>query len=235
MNKTPFQSFHIFRGNWAALMKHFLVSSSPELPARLGAIFAIGLGLFVLLKFSDQWIGPPLARHMLQHALTMNLAAPAIAWMIADRLRDKQVTVSQLALLTATQLVLLWAWHSPPVFSLVHGNFVLTVAMHSTLFVSALGFWIGVLLFSRTRPFGSIVSLLVTGKIYCLYGVLLIFASRDLFGPTAHSHHAITQSDQQLAGLIMVSACPLTYVAAAVAIVVRWIKALDSAPCVERP
>ena len=101
------------------------------------------------------------------------------------------------------------------------------IAMHMSLAISAVLFWIAVIGNAREHAFRSVFALLITGKLYCLYGVLLIFASRELFHAMDHGHHAISQSDQQLAGLIMVSACPLTYVAAAVAIIAIWLKDID--------
>ena len=101
------------------------------------------------------------------------------------------------------------------------------IAMHMSLAISAFLFWIAIIGNAREHTFRSVFALLITGKLYCLYGVLLIFASRELFHAMDHGDHMIGQSDQQLAGLIMVSACPLTYVAAAVAIVAIWLKDID--------
>jgi putative membrane protein len=74
--------------------------------------------------------------------------------------------------------------------------------------------------------------LLVTGKLFCLLGALLVFAPRSLYllqnGHEAH-FGPITIEDQQLAGLLMLLACPLSYLLAGVVIASRAIFALDAA------
>jgi putative membrane protein len=57
---------------------------------------------------------------------------------------------------------------------------------------------------------------LLTGKLSCLLGALLIFAPRILY-TSGHQHSAMANlTDQQLAGLLMIIACPLSYVTAGV-------------------
>lgn len=56
--------------------------------------------------------------------------------------------------------------------------------------------------------------------------VLLIFAPRVLYG-MASIDMAIELGDQQLAGLLMVTVCPLTYVLAAVMLISRWFLTLS--------
>jgi putative membrane protein len=77
--------------------------------------------------------------------------------------------------------------------------------MLATLLAAAVCFWGGILLLAARSRWQAIVALLATGKLACLLGALLIFARRPLFV------HA-TMDDQQLAGLLMVVACPLSYV-----------------------
>ena len=72
----------------------------------------------------------------------------------------------------------------------------------------------------------------MTGKIACLLGVMLIFSPRLLYSasPGQHVHlglHEIaaapTLADQQFAGLLMIAACPLSYLLAGVVIAARMI------------
>jgi putative membrane protein len=57
--------------------------------------------------------------------------------------------------------------------------------------------------------------------------VLLTFAPRALYA--SHTHLG-TLDDQQLAGLIMLIACPATYLLAAVILAGRWLYGLDTKP-----
>ena len=72
---------------------------------------------------------------------------------------------------------------------------------------------------------------LATGKLFCLFGVLLTFSPRTIYGSLAPicfdpaSPRPLVE-DQQLAGLLMLAACPLVYVTAAIAIARRRLAAL---------
>jgi putative membrane protein len=58
----------------------------------------------------------------------------------------------------------------------------------------------------------GILGLVVTGKLSCLLAALLVFSPRQLF--TEAHHHVGSLDDQQVAGLLMLTACPLSYVVA---------------------
>lgn len=203
-----------------------------ELRYRLDADRALCVALIIALMLlaisavSAMAHSSRLSSHMLQHALMMNVVAPLAVVGLQGRRPAKSYSSFQLGAVTVSQLLLLWVWHMPPVLAGVHANPLLSIFMHASLFAVALMFWRMVIGLSKTRPLAAVSALLITGKLYCLYGVLLIFASRGLFDQAGHQH-LDSQADQQLAGLIMVSACPLTYIAAAVVIVTRWINALE--------
>ena len=74
------------------------------------------------------------------------------------------------------------------------------------------------------RRWHALPALLLTGKLVCLLAALLVFAPRALYG-ASHQHAALMQplDDQQLAGLLMIAACPLSYLVAAVVITVQLI------------
>jgi putative membrane protein len=178
----------------------------------------------------------PLAAHMAIHIATMNLVAPAVIWV----LRHYTTTSPEvgwppwLGTATGMQLAVLWFWHAPVamVFAMsTVGGLLLT---QTSLLLSALWFWHCVFGAARWR---SILALLITAKLFCLLGVLLVFAPRAIY-PNLHAmeqHHmlfATAIADQQLAGLLMLIACPLTYLVAGVATTTRWvlIAAAGSAP-----
>jgi putative membrane protein len=74
----------------------------------------------------------------------------------------------------------------------------------------------------------SIAAVLVTGKLFCLLAVLLALSPRVLYPLSSHHANAVSLVDQQLAGLIMIVSCPVTYVLAGVVIASRWLLEVES-------
>ena len=159
------------------------------------------------------------AIHMVQHLLSMNVAA----LLFASVLRRNEWLSFSLPLVATFQMVSLWMWHTPAVFIASHGNFQLDLLMKASLFAGALLFWIAILDYRANSLWIRIFTLLITGKVFCLLGAVFVFTRRPLYpihGDPGPWMSAI--EDQQLAGLVMVSACALTYVAAAIALFVHW-------------
>ena len=102
----------------------------------------------------------------------------------------------------------------------------LQIVMHGSLFLAARRLLDAAA--SACRPsarWQAIFLLLLTGKLSCLLGALLIFAPRLLYAADIHapSFDIGTLDDQQLAGLLMITACPLSYVVAGVVLAARMI------------
>lgn len=173
----------------------------------------------------------PLSSHMLQHTVSMTMLAPVLAVALAHAL--SQIDWSPfLVAATASQVALLWGWHAPGVFEMAHHSSALTLSMHVTLVCAALLFWIAVVRSTSNAPWKGILALLLSGKFFCLLGALLIFSERTWYG-AAHGHgghQQISLDDQHMAGLIMVAACPATYIAVAVAITANWLASLTPGP-----
>jgi putative membrane protein len=112
----------------------------------------------------------------------------------------------------AAQLAMFWLWHAPALSTLPHP---LRLALHLPLLASALLFWCAVAGATRAR-WQAVLALLLTGKLTCLLAVLLVFSPRPL-----HPHAAL--ADQQLAGLLMLVACPLSYLGAALLITLQTV------------
>jgi putative membrane protein len=96
--------------------------------------------------------------------------------------------------------------------------------MHATLLIAAIWFWLTLIRLRAEQQWQGILALLITGKLACLLAALLVFAPRPVL--TAHGHnHALGQAldDQHLAGLLMIVACPASYVLAGILIAVRLI------------
>jgi len=168
-----------------------------------------------------------LSRHMILHILLMSLAAPILAVTVRGLtgLRAECAGANSLAAAAFLQAGLFFAWHSPPGFAAVAQG--AEGALHAALFLSALWFWLAVFNQADNHLWRAVLGLLLTGKLFCLLAVLLTFAPRVLYGVEAfHSGIKTDLADQQTAGLLMVIACPMTYVLAAIVLVYRWFAAL---------
>lgn len=188
------------------------------------------LAVLALLALCYVEIAGVFSRHMIIHIALMTVAAPVLASLLL-RLRysfAKPASVATLFAAIILQAVLLFAWHSPPGIGLAMEGHAGALLMQATLLFSALWFWL--IIFNQTGEhlWRAVIALLLTGKLFCLIAVLLIFAPRVLYGMTAaNMPMTIELADQQLAGLLMVTVCPITYVLAAVVLISRWFQALS--------
>jgi putative membrane protein len=162
----------------------------------------------------------------------MNVAAPLLAFAVVASGSGPSRLTSGYALTAATvlQLVLLWGWHAPVALGAALETTAGHAVMQTTLLVSALWFWFAVFADRAALHWRALLALLVTGKLFCLLGVLLIFAPRLLYRELAHSGHMAGSplADQHLGGLLMVVVCPLTYVLAGIVISALGLKQIAS-------
>ncbi|MEZ5843418.1 MAG: cytochrome c oxidase assembly protein [Hyphomicrobiaceae bacterium] len=160
-----------------------------------------------------------ITEQMVHHIVIMNLAAPAIAWFVRD-LGWFHVAPRQLALAGALQITVLWLVHLPGGLHAHHTTGQVHVVILILMALSAFWFWRTVFAIDGARRWQAIAALLITGKMFCLLGAIFTFAPRPLF---AMANTPAALADQQLAGLVMLTACPLTYVGAAIALSVQWV------------
>jgi len=176
----------------------------------------------------------PLSGHMAQHIVLMNLLAP-IAMLVLRRHLPRRLGRS-LTAASVVQLLVLWGWHAPPALEAALGSLLLHLTMQASLLTAALWFWAAVVATVGEDRWRAMVALLITSKLFCLLGVLMVFAPRAIYavlGPAAHTMHGGSfnpLADQQLAGLLMLVACPATYLVAGVVIATRWLGVLDETP-----
>ncbi|KRE11714.1 hypothetical protein ASE66_24705 [Bosea sp. Root483D1] len=185
---------------------------------------------FLVLPLSD--LGP-LSLQMTHHLVLMNVAAPLLAVFLAARLPTLGARALWIA--AASQLFLLWAWHLPGAQQSAALSGLLQATMLLLLGAVALAFWLAVIAAERTGGWRAIAGLLLTGKFACLLGALLIFAPRDLYGLAGLalafcSSGPSSLEDQQLAGLLMVTACPLSYLTAGVVVAARLLSRIADEP-----
>lgn len=163
--------------------------------------------------------------HMAAHIAAMNVLAPLAAITIAVRAPGRIGSEAFWAV-TGLQIAALWGWHLPALQHFSGHGLAGPLLMHGSLFVFAVAFWTSLLRLSGKQRWHGILGLLVTGKFSCLLAALLVFAPRPLY--TAGHDVASSLGDQQLAGLLMITACPLSYVVAGVVMTVQLIKDLPT-------
>jgi putative membrane protein len=180
---------------------------------------AVGIvGLFALWLL-DLGI---VSRHMAIHIAMMNVVAPLLAVGLggAGWIGHKRASSAAIWSTTVLQMGLLWAWHSPLVQQAMHASSVLALVLHTGLLLVALAFW-SALISAYNRPWQGIIALLMSGKFACLLGALLVFSPHLIIhSPTAEDGKLPEMSaligDQHLAGLLMLAACPISYILAAI-------------------
>jgi len=185
------------------------------------------LGLSGLVTASLIELGP-LSLQMLQHLAVMNIAAPLAALHLGGRSTPQALLSAGIA-----QLLALWAWHAPAVQQFAASSPAGQLGLMIALAGAAFWFWSAVIAASDWK---ALIALLLTGKLACLLGALLIFAPRDLYnldglilafctaGPSS-------LADQQLAGLLMITACPLSYLVTGIALAARLLGQLENGGC----
>lgn len=174
-----------------------------------------------------------LTRHMLLHIGLMTVLAPLLAAWLRRCHRPFPGAAEPwfLPLATLLQLVAFFVWHSPQLLAWIMSSPFLHTVMQAMLLLVATAFWASVLQRSDSAAWSAVVALLVTGKLFCLVALILVFAPRALYGAGIHLHHAeVDLADQQLAGLLMITACPMTYILAAILLVARWLRLLGDEP-----
>ncbi len=195
--------------------------------AVLGACAVAAAGVVVVGFVS---LGP-LSGHMATHITLMNIVAPLAAVAMYRRLETLALPSgpSTLWIATVGQLAVLWCAHSPFVHHALQSHFAAAVAVHGALFLSALVFWISIVQSVKSR-WHAILALLVSGKLACLLGALLTFSPRMIYSAhTAGVSHATALADQHLAGLLMIIACPLSFILTAIVLAAQILGDLSTA------
>jgi putative membrane protein len=175
----------------------------------------------------------PLSALMAQHILLMNVVAPLAAAWLAPMLGGAARRNGMLYGAGLAQMLLLWAWHLPLLQRAAAVLPGLDLMLQAALFAAAVLFWALLLRAGTDGRWSAVAPLLVTGKLACLLGGLLILAPRVLYpldglAPAICGIQGpITLADQHLAGLLMIAACPLSYVVAGVVMAAQMLADLE--------
>ena len=193
--------------------------SDPVLASALTVAAALSL-LLPIITLGD------VSSHMVAHILVMSVAAPLLTVLGSLLSPRRGASTRQLWAATTGQIVLLWAWHLPSAHHFAAATILGTMVMHASLLGAAILFWDALIRLQWSQQWHGILALLVTGKLACLLAGLLVFATRPLF----YHAGAAPLDDQQLAGLLMIVACPASYVLAGIMTATRFVGILQAHP-----
>jgi putative membrane protein len=166
----------------------------------------------------------PIAHHMSVHILLISVVARLVAAGLSEFCNDRFFASGRnLVAATVLQLGVLWALHIPKVLAGTLASETLHIAAQALLLGVAVWFWLAVGA-QKQSGWRAIAALLVSGKLVCLLAALLVFAPRVLYPIGFHHGVASDLTDQQLAGLLMIVACPVTYIVAATMAAARMVR-----------
>jgi putative membrane protein len=164
----------------------------------------------------------PYSHHMVLHIGLMSGMAPLAAVGLSAWKIPFRASPALLWSVGILQVAALWVWHAPSMHQWLAASPDVAFCGYAVLFGIATVFWACVIGSTGAARWQAIPALMLTGKLVCLLAALLIFAPRLLYHG-AHDGHAYALADQQLAGLLMITACPISYLLAALMIAIDLI------------
>jgi cytochrome c oxidase assembly factor CtaG len=218
-----------------------------------GALVALGVALISPL---DAVSGALASAHMVQHLLLVLVAAPllALAAPSSTLLRGSPLVVRQAGGrwrrrlgLTASDLRILrhpatvwlvhvgtlWFWHAAIPYDAALGNELVHVLEHASFLFTAWAFWrvvVGARGAGRVSPGFGVLLIFAMALQSVFLSVLLTFAQEPWYSgyaATTTLWGLAPLADQQLAGVIMWIPAGLVYLAAALTLMVTWIRATE--------
>ncbi len=181
-------------------------------------------GLTVLLyvsplcALSSAFFTARVVHHM---ALVFGLA-PLLAFGLAPTLRRWPAPLWTSTVLAAA---VFWLWHAPAPYAAALSSNTVFALMQFSLLASAAAFWTAV---SRAGPAEAMGAILASTVLMGLLGALITFAALPLYPPhfaSALSWGVTPLEDQQRAGIVMWAPGSIAYLAAAMWIGWRWMRA----------
>ena len=157
------------------------------------------------------------AARTVHHVLLVAVAAPLIAWTLPP------ARVGPLAVATAVQAAVFWAWHAPAAYGAALSHDGVYWLMQLSLLGSSV--WFGAAVRRASAP-AAVAALLLAMVAMGLLGALLTFTGQAVYAPhllTTAAWGLSPLEDQQAAGLIMWAPAAAVYLAAALAVLGRWI------------
>lgn len=180
-----------------------------------------GLVLTVLVLFVSPFCALSAAlftARVVHHLALVFVAAPLMVMLWGGAL---QRISGSLALWTAIQALVFWAWHAPALYAGALSHDGLFWAMQISIALSSAVWWAKL---TRAPAAGAVASLLVAMVLMGLLGALLTFTPRAIYEPhllTTQPWGFTALEDQQIGGVVMWAPGSLIYLLAAMAILFR--------------
>lgn len=159
---------------------------------------------------------------VVHHMALVLVIAPLLAFGLEPWLRRLP---APLWTCTAVAAMTFWVWHAPGPYAAALSSVPVYALMQCSLAVSAVAFWLAV---RRAAPAAAIAAILASTVQMGLLGALITFAAAPLYAPHLASTLAwgvAPLDDQQVAGITMWAPGSLAYLAAALWIGWRWLRA----------
>ncbi|MDQ3483411.1 MAG: cytochrome c oxidase assembly protein [Pseudomonadota bacterium] len=207
----------------AALAIGWQIAIGRRHPDRSMAFYAAtGLVLILFVTPFCALTSALFSARVVHHVLLTAALAPLLVLSLP---RTELPRVGSLAAWTALQAVIFWVWHAPPLYSAALSSHAIYWLMQLSILGCALGFWAAI---RRASAPAAVGALLVTLVQMGLLGALITFAATALYEPhfgTTAPWGFLPLEDQQLGGLVMWAPAAGFYLAAALVIAGKWLKA----------
>jgi putative membrane protein len=167
------------------------------------------------------------AWHMIEHMAIMLAAAPllvlgrplvALLWAVPRAARGAVGRLAGLGRPLAASLLYaaaLWGWHAPPLFDAAVRSEALHLLQHALMLTGSMAWWWSLV---HAAAGSAVLSIFVASVHAGILGALLTVSARPWFGSYPDLE------DQQLAGLVMWIPAASIHVAAALALLARWLR-----------
>jgi len=203
--------------------------------------FFLVLGLLIL---AAAWLGPlpTLARaaffaHMTLHMAVVAVAAPLLAFAMAERRFDRRYKAPWLLApipASIVELVIVWAWHTPALHHAARHHTLAFVTEQGTFLIAGIFLWLssigGKSSGGEQRTAAGVVALLLTAMHMTLLGALLALAPRPLYAHMEGFGALTALDDQHLGGAIMILVGGISYLTGGLWLMMRLLRGPLLAP-----
>lgn len=170
--------------------------------------------------------------HMAGHMIAVAIAAPLLAFGLADSRFDPArrwpQTVTPLAM-SLVELATVWGWHLPALRMLADTHLAAMIVEQAMFLAAGWLLWAAVLGTGPDRRAAGVGALLLTSMHMTLLGALIGLAPRPLYPAMAHGMHDAL-ADQQLGGVVMLMIGAASYFLGGLALLATLLRHPEPTP-----
>ena len=170
--------------------------------------------------------------HMAGHMIAVAIAAPLLAFGLADSRFDPARRWPQIVTPLAMSLVELatvWGWHLPALRILADTHLAAMIVEQAMFLLAGWLLWAAVLGTGPDRRAAGVGALLLTSMHMTLLGALIGLAPRPLYPAMAHGMHDAL-ADQQLGGVVMLMIGAASYFLGGLALLATLLRHPEPTP-----